>query len=83
MQGIFYEFVKATNFSLINQTVYHWEVELGVNYVIISLMPDFGAITLEIPSVYVIKTVSNYRFGRIKHYICFGEHVIGRKWNVL
>jgi hypothetical protein len=55
-------------------------VELGVNYVLIILMPDFGAITLRYVQFYVLKTVSNYRFRKIKHYIsAFGEHVIGKE----
>jgi hypothetical protein len=83
--GIFYEFVKSDEFYSDKPRRYTiGEVELGVNYVLISKCWTWG---YNIGDTVQFTSLKPYRIivsGRIKHYIsAFGEHVMGRKWNVL
>jgi hypothetical protein len=81
--GIFYEFVKATDFFGPNaKRITVAEVELGVNYVmIISTNAGLWAYNLGDTVQFVSK--APYRIivsGRIKHFIsAFGEHVIAKE----
>ena len=81
--GIFYEFVKAADFSAENPRRYTiGEVELGVNYVII-ISTNAGLWAYNIGDTVMFTSLKPYRIvvtGRIKHYIsAFGEHVIGKE----
>ena len=81
--GIFYEFVKASEFHDENPRRYTiGEVEIGVNYVLI-LSTNAGLWGYNIGDTVQFTSVKPYRVivsGRIKHYIsAFGEHVIGKE----
>ena len=81
--GIFYEFMKADNFSDKNSKRYTLgQVELGVNYVLI-LSTTAGLWGYNIGDTVMFVSLSPYRIvvtGRIKHFIsAFGEHVIGKE----
>jgi hypothetical protein len=81
--GIFYEFVKASEFFNENPTRYTiGEVETGVNYVLI-ISTNAGLWAYNIGDTVQFTSTKPYRVivsGRIKHYIsAFGEHVIGKE----
>lgn len=81
--GIFYEFVKADEFSQDNPRRYTiGEVETGINYVLI-LSTNAGLWAYNIGDTIQFTSTKPYRVivsGRIKHYIsAFGEHVIGKE----
>ena len=81
--GIFYEFIKASNFGENNPKRYTLgQVELGTNYVLI-LSTTAGLWGYNIGDTVKFVSLSPYRVvvtGRIKHYIsAFGEHVIGKE----
>ena len=81
--GIFYEFVKASEFHDENPRRYTiGEVEIGVNYVLI-LSTNAGLWGYNIGDTIQFTSIKPYRVivsGRIKHYIsAFGEHVIGKE----
>lgn len=81
--GIFYEFVKASEFHGENPRRYTiGEVEIGVNYVLI-LSTNAGLWGYNIGDTIQFTSIKPYRVivsGRIKHYIsAFGEHVIGKE----
>lgn len=81
--GIFYEFIKASEFS--NPDARRFtigEVELGVNYVLI-ISTNAGLWGYNIGDTIQFTSLKPYEIivsGRIKHYIsAFGEHVIGKE----
>lgn len=79
--GIFYEFIKASEFFNENPRRYTiGEVETGVNYVMI-ISTNAGLWAYNIGDTIQFTSTSPYRVivsGRIKHFIsAFGEHVIG------
>ena len=81
--GIFYEFIKTTEFYDENPRRYTiGEVELGVNYVLI-ISTNAGLWGYNIGDTIRFTSLKPYRIivsGRIKHYIsAFGEHVIGKE----
>ncbi len=81
--GIFYEFVKASEFSDKNAKRYTiGEVEIGVNYVLI-ISTNAGLWGYNIGDTIQFTSLKPYEIivsGRIKHYIsAFGEHVIGKE----
>ena len=81
--GIFYEFIKTTEFFDGNPRRYTiGEVELGVNYVLI-ISTNAGLWGYNIGDTIQFTSLKPYRIivsGRIKHYIsAFGEHVIGKE----
>ncbi|WP_297508414.1 GH3 auxin-responsive promoter family protein [Flavobacterium sp.] len=81
--GIFYEFIKATEFFNENPKRYTiGEVELGVNYVLI-ISTNAGLWAYNIGDTLEFTCLNPYRVivtGRIKHFIsAFGEHVIGKE----
>ncbi|MBC5838499.1 GH3 family domain-containing protein [Flavobacterium muglaense] len=81
--GIFYEFVKSTEFHTDKPRRYTiGEVELGVNYVLI-ISTNAGLWGYNIGDTVQFTSLAPYRVivsGRIKHYIsAFGEHVIGKE----
>ena len=81
--GIFYEFIKTTEFYDENPRRYTiGEVELGVNYVLI-ISTNAGLWGYNIGDTIQFTSLKPYRIivsGRIKHYIsAFGEHVIGKE----
>ena len=81
--GIFYEFIKTTEFYDENPRRYTiGEVELGVNYVLI-ISTNAGLWSYNIGDTIQFTSLKPYRIivsGRIKHYIsAFGEHVIGKE----
>jgi phenylacetate-coenzyme A ligase PaaK-like adenylate-forming protein len=81
--GIFYEFVKASEFFDANPRRYTiGEVELNVNYVLI-ISTNAGLWGYNIGDTVQFTCLKPYRIivsGRIKHYIsAFGEHVIGKE----
>ncbi|WP_396197942.1 GH3 auxin-responsive promoter family protein [Flavobacterium sp.] len=81
--GIFYEFIKATEFFTENPRRYTiGEVELNVNYVLI-ISTNAGLWGYNIGDTVQFTSLKPYRVivsGRIKHYIsAFGEHVIGKE----
>lgn len=81
--GIFYEFVKASEFHDHNPKRHTiGQVEIGVNYVLI-LSTNAGLWGYNIGDTIQFTSVKPYRVivsGRIKHYIsAFGEHVIGKE----
>jgi len=81
--GIFYEFIKATEFFNENPKRYTiGEVELGVNYVLI-ISTNAGLWAYNIGDTVEFTCLNPYRVivtGRIKHFIsAFGEHVIGKE----
>ncbi|HEX9981567.1 MAG TPA: GH3 auxin-responsive promoter family protein [Flavobacterium sp.] len=81
--GIFYEFIKAEEFSQINARRYTiGEVEKGVNYVLI-ISTNAGLWAYNIGDTVEFTSLDPYRIivtGRIKHFIsAFGEHVIAKE----
>ncbi len=81
--GIFYEFVKSSEFFNENPKRYTiGEVELGENYVLI-ISTNAGLWAYNIGDTVQFTSLKPYRVivsGRIKHYIsAFGEHVIGKE----
>ncbi|NBL65775.1 hypothetical protein GV828_11245 [Flavobacterium sp. NST-5] len=81
--GIFYEFIKASEFSDKNAKRYTiGEVEIGVNYVLI-ISTNAGLWGYNIGDTIQFTNLKPYEIivsGRIKHYIsAFGEHVIGKE----
>ncbi|TYQ00024.1 GH3 auxin-responsive promoter [Tenacibaculum adriaticum] len=81
--GIFYEFIPATEFFDENPTrISLKDIQLGVNYVII-LNTTAGLWGYNIGDTVEFTSLSPYRIkvtGRIKHFIsAFGEHVIGKE----
>lgn len=81
--GIFYEFVKAEEFSSTNPKRYTiGEVSLGINYVLI-ISTNAGLWGYNIGDTIQFTSLDPYRIivtGRVKHYIsAFGEHVIGKE----
>lgn len=81
--GIFYEFVKAEEFSSTNPKRYTiGEVSLGINYVLI-ISTNAGLWGYNIGDTIQFTSLEPYRIivtGRVKHYIsAFGEHVIGKE----
>ncbi len=81
--GIFYEFITATEFYDENPTRTSLkDVQLGVNYVII-LNTTAGLWGYNIGDTVEFTSLKPYRIkvtGRIKHFIsAFGEHVIGKE----
>ncbi len=81
--GIFYEFVKSTEFFDENPKRYTiGDVEIGVNYVLI-ISTNAGLWGYNIGDTVQFTSTKPYRVvvsGRIKHYIsAFGEHVIGKE----
>ncbi|EDP96875.1 GH3 auxin-responsive promoter family protein [Kordia algicida OT-1] len=81
--GIFYEFVKATDFFDENPTrITLKDVELGVNYVMI-ISTNAGLWAYNIGDTVEFTSLKPYKVivsGRIKHFIsAFGEHVIGKE----
>jgi hypothetical protein len=81
--GIFYEFVKASEFYNDNPKRYTiGDVEIGVNYVLI-ISTNAGLWAYNIGDTVQFTSTKPYRVivsGRIKHYIsAFGEHVIGKE----
>lgn len=81
--GIFYEFIKADEFSLENPKRYIiGEVELGINYVLI-ISTNAGLWAYNIGDTVQFTSLNPYRIivsGRIKHFIsAFGEHVIAKE----
>ncbi len=81
--GIYYEFVKAEEFSLEKPKRYTiGEVEVGINYVLI-ISTNAGLWAYNIGDTIQFTCLQPYRIivsGRIKHYIsAFGEHVIGKE----
>lgn len=81
--GIFYEFIPATEFYEENPTrISLKDVQLGVNYVII-LNTTAGLWGYNIGDTVEFTSLKPYRIkvtGRIKHFIsAFGEHVIGKE----
>lgn len=81
--GIFYEFVKASEFFNENpKRIRINEVELGVNYVMI-ISTNAGLWAYNIGDTVQFTSLKPYRVivsGRIKHFIsAFGEHVIGKE----
>jgi hypothetical protein len=81
--GIFYEFIKASEFFTENSRRYTiGEVETGINYVLI-ISTNAGLWGYNIGDTVQFTSTKPYRVivsGRIKHYIsAFGEHVIGKE----
>ncbi len=81
--GIFYEFVKASDFSSDNaKRITLKDVELGVNYVMI-ISTTAGLWAYNIGDTVQFTSTKPFRVivsGRIKHFIsAFGEHVIGKE----
>jgi hypothetical protein len=81
--GIFYEFVKAIDFSNKNaQRITIKDVEIGVNYVMI-ISTTAGLWGYNIGDTIQFTSVKPFRIivsGRIKHFIsAFGEHVIAKE----
>ncbi len=81
--GIFYEFIKAEEFFEDNpKRIPVWEVELGVNYVMI-ISTTAGLWGYNLGDTVQFTSLKPYRVivsGRIKHFIsAFGEHVIGKE----
>ena len=81
--GIFYEFVKAADFSSDNaKRITLKDVELGVNYVMI-ISTTAGLWAYNIGDTVQFTSTKPFRIivsGRIKHFIsAFGEHVIGKE----
>ncbi|PHS07681.1 MAG: hypothetical protein COA88_08260 [Kordia sp.] len=81
--GIFYEFVKAADFSNENaKRITLKDVEIGVNYVMI-ISTTAGLWAYNIGDTIQFTSTKPYRIvvsGRIKHFIsAFGEHVIGKE----
>lgn len=81
--GIFYEFVKASEFDLPNPVRYTIkEVELGVNYVML-ISTNAGLWAYNIGDTVEFVSLKPHRIvvtGRIKHFIsAFGEHVIAKE----
>lgn len=81
--GIFYEFVKATEFFDENPNrITLKDVELGVNYVMI-ISTNAGLWSYNLGDTIEFTSLKPYKVivsGRIKHFIsAFGEHVIGKE----
>ncbi|WP_435578616.1 GH3 auxin-responsive promoter family protein [Gilvibacter sp.] len=81
--GIYYEFVKAEEFFEDNpKRLPVWEVELGVNYVML-ISTTAGMWGYNLGDTVQFTSLAPYRVivsGRIKHFIsAFGEHVIGKE----
>ena len=81
--GIFYEFVRADEFFEENPNrIPVWEVELGVNYVML-ISSNAGLWAYNLGDTVQFTSLKPYRVivsGRIKHFIsAFGEHVIGKE----
>ncbi len=81
--GIFYEFIKASEFSSENpKRITLKNVELGVNYVMI-ISTTAGLWGYNVGDTIQFTSVKPYRIivsGRIKHFIsAFGEHVIAKE----
>lgn len=81
--GIFYEFVKASDFFEENpKRLTLKDVELGVNYVMI-ISTNAGLWGYNIGDTIQFTSLKPFRImvsGRIKHFIsAFGEHVIGKE----
>jgi len=81
--GIFYEFIKVTDFSNDNpKRITLKDVEVGINYVMI-ISTTAGLWAYNIGDTIQFTSTKPYRVvvsGRIKHFIsAFGEHVIGKE----
>lgn len=81
--GIFYEFVRADEFFQEQPNrIPVWEVELGVNYVML-ISSSAGLWGYNLGDTVQFTSLKPYRVivsGRIKHFIsAFGEHVIGKE----
>jgi len=81
--GIFYEFVKASEFFSENpKRLTIGEVKVGVNYVML-ISTNAGLWAYNIGDTIQFTSTNPYRVvvsGRIKHFIsAFGEHVIGKE----
>jgi len=81
--GIFYEFIKASDFSDDNpKRITLKDVEVGTNYVMI-ISTTAGLWAYNIGDTVQFTSTKPYRVivsGRIKHFIsAFGEHVIGKE----
>jgi len=81
--GIFYEFIKASEFFDENPTrITLKDVALGVNYVMI-ISTNAGLWAYNIGDTVEFTSLKPYKVlvsGRIKHFIsAFGEHVIGKE----
>ena len=81
--GIFYEFIKVTDFGLENpERITIKDVELGVNYVMI-ISTTAGLWAYNIGDTVQFTSLKPYRVvvsGRVKHFIsAFGEHVIAKE----
>jgi len=81
--GIFYEFVKVTDFSIENaKRIILKDVVVGVNYVMI-ISTTAGLWAYNIGDTIQFTSIKPFRIivsGRIKHFIsAFGEHVIGKE----
>lgn len=81
--GIFYEFIKVTDFSKDNaKRITLKDVEVGVNYVMI-ISTTAGLWAYNIGDTVQFTSTNPYRVivsGRIKHFIsAFGEHVIAKE----
>ncbi|NJM79092.1 MAG: GH3 auxin-responsive promoter family protein [Flavobacterium sp.] len=81
--GIFYEFIKASEFYSENPKRYTiGEVALGINYVLI-ISTNAGLWAYNIGDTIQFTSLKPYRIivsGRIKHFIsAFGEHVIAKE----
>jgi len=81
--GIFYEFIKATEFSTKNaKRITLKDVEIGVNYVMI-ISTSAGLWGYNIGDTVQFTSIKPFRIvvsGRIKHFIsAFGEHVIAKE----
>ncbi len=84
--GIFYEFIKTTEFFDENPKRYTiGEVECGVNYVMI-ISTSAGLWGYNLGDTVQFTSLAPYRVivsGRLKHFIsAFGEHVIGKEVEV-
>jgi len=81
--GIFYEFVRADEFFDEGaERITVWEVELGVNYVMI-ISTDAGLWAYNLGDTIQFISLNPYKVivsGRIKHFLsAFGEHVIAKE----
>ena len=80
--GIFYEFIEASNFGDNNDRIPLSQVKKGIEYVMI-ISTSAGLWAYNLGDTIKFVCLSPYRVivtGRIKHFIsAFGEHVIGKE----
>tara|TARA_Y100001970_G_scaffold30329_1_gene37678 strand:+ start:3273 stop:4769 length:1497 start_codon:yes stop_codon:yes gene_type:complete len=80
--GIFYEFIEASNFGDNNDRIPLSQVKKGIEYVMI-ISTSAGLWAYNLGDTIKFVCLSPYRIivtGRIKHFIsAFGEHVIGKE----